>query len=238
MPSRLIEVVGSLNIDLVTTTSRMPGPGETLAASGFSTGFGGKGANQAVAAARLSRLTKDSAQPVRMIGAVGDDQFGRDFLEHLDKEGINSDAVKVKAGSKTGTAVIIVEEQTGENRILFSAGANDEVGPENIDFKPNTSGIAVFQLETPLPTVLHAIKQATVAGKETILNPAPATPLPDAMYRHLSHLVLNESEASILSGISEEELSKSLDKAAQYFIDREVVTVLITLGSKVCFAEP
>lgn len=145
-----IEVVGSLNIDLVTVTPRPPSAGETLRATSFSTGFGGKGANQAVACARLS--LPDTR--VRMVGAVGDDQFGSDFLKHLGNEGINADAVRVVEGKKTGTSLIIVEEGSGENRILFSPGANDNVTPETVTLREDAEkGFVVLQLETPFASV-------------------------------------------------------------------------------------
>jgi len=158
MAIHYIDVIGSLNIDLITRISRIPNPGETLAASSFNTGFGGKGANQAVACARLLPLWKGrpidgSEGRVSMIGAVGSDQYGSDFIKHLAKEHVNTNQVFVCNEEKTGTAVIIVEEQTGENRIMYSAGAN-------YSFRSNATfenwwgvGLVVLQLEIPLHTV-------------------------------------------------------------------------------------
>lgn len=157
----IIEVVGSLNMDLVTVTPRVPGPGETVSATSFSTGFGGKGANQAVAAARLLRRGPD-AEPaahtkVYMTGAVGDDQFGKDFLHHLEVlERIDVGGVVVKKGSKTGTSAIIVEESTGENRILFTKGANGELRSDDCKLRARNDGekhLVVFQMEIPVATV-------------------------------------------------------------------------------------
>ena len=149
---KAIKIVGSLNIDLVTVTPRVPGPGETLTASTFSTGFGGKGANQAVACARLLRSSAQSAPEdgvvVRMVGATGDDQFGRDFRAHLEREGIDVAALKLKQGLSTGTAVILVEEQTGENRILFTPGANGAVSVEDVRLEDGESFV-IYQLEIP-----------------------------------------------------------------------------------------
>lgn len=237
---KLIEIVGSLNIDLVTVTPRVPGPGETLTASSFSTGFGGKGANQAVACARLLRHAArdpptDSIQ-VRMVGAVGDDQFGLDFRRHLEREGLQVDAIQIKEHMKTGTAVILVEELTGENRILLSPGANGAVKPQDIVLGDSVGGVVIFQLEIPLSTVLECLKQCKTQRKIIILNPAPAVLLPDEVYDALDHLILNESEASLLSGIPEEQLSDDFDTLADFFLERGVKNLILTLGSKVgCF---
>ena len=257
---RPIEVVGSLNIDLVTTTSRVPNPGETFQASSFFTGFGGKGANQAVAAARLSgEHPKDGSAPsgnVRMVGAVGGDQFGEDALAALKREGIDSSAVRVVQEQKTGSTVIIVEEGSGENRILFTPGANFEVTPEYVKSGIGESaGIAVFQLEIPFDTVrllvavasrntgsdtsqvIQGLRIAKEAGKETMLNPAPARVIPDDAYKYIDHLIVNETEASVLSGVPEGQLqseSSVLHSAARQFVDKGVRSVIITLGSKVC----
>lgn len=152
---RLIEVVGSINIDLVSTTPRVPGPGETLQASSFSTGFGGKGANQAVASARLlDEHARSSGRAVRMVGAVGKDQFGEDSLKQLRTEGIDPTAVRTVENLKTGSTIIIVEETTGENRILFTPAANFDFKPEHVQFQSGPS-LVVLQLEIPFETVWH-----------------------------------------------------------------------------------
>ena len=235
---RLIEVVGSLNIDLVSTTPRVPGPGETLQASSFSTGFGGKGANQAVACVRmLDDHVRSSGNAVRMVGAVGKDQFGDDFISQLKSEGISPAAVRSVDGLTTGSTIIIVEQSTGENRILFTPAANFSLKPNFVDAQPGLQpghGLVVFQLEIPFDTVLAGLRTAKQLGKETVFNPAPAKPLPGATYKVIDHLIVNESEASILSGTSEGNLAASLDHVAQSFINKGVTTVVITLGSKVC----
>jgi ribokinase len=152
MSTPSIAVIGSLNIDFITRTPRVPGPGETLTANSFTTGFGGKGANQAVACARLaSQGTK-----VAMVGNVGDDNFGRDYFEALGKEGINADGVSTVKGETTGAANIVVEEETGENRIMFTPGANVAFSKEydqGWDLVPSDAGIVVFQLEIPIDVV-------------------------------------------------------------------------------------
>lgn len=153
----VICVVGSLNVDLVTRTARVPVAGETLTSETFDIGFGGKGANQAVACARLSRTQKQaetgeaSDVEVRMVGAVGDDEFAGGFLKSLQKDGLTTDGVKVLKGKKTGVAVIIVETGSGENRIMFCPGANYNV--EEVDLVDDDAGVALFQLELPLQVV-------------------------------------------------------------------------------------
>ncbi|KAJ4293574.1 putative ribokinase [Kalmusia sp. IMI 367209] len=229
----VISVIGSLNVDLVTRTPRVPVAGETLTTESFSTGYGGKGANQAVACARLSRTQQQatggeaSDVEVRMVGAVGDDEFYEGFLKSLQKDGLRTEGVKVLQGKKTGVAVIIVETGTGENRIMFCPGANFEVGVE--DLVDGDVGVVLFQLELPLEVVLHNMKVAREKGAETIINPAPAIPLPEEAYHGLGHLIVNETEAAILSGI---ENPTSWDKVAAVFIARGVKNVIITLGGE------
>ncbi|KAF2455457.1 Ribokinase-like protein [Lineolata rhizophorae] len=233
-----ISVIGSLNVDLVTRTARIPEPGETLKSRGFSIGFGGKGANQAVACARLSRSKSEVGKPsvdVRMVGVVGSDLYAGDFLESLQKDGIQTDHIQRLEGEKTGTAVIIVEEDTGENRILFSPGANYAVRSEGL-VAPDTD-VAVLQLEMPLDTVLRSIEQLKQIGSEVVFNPAPAVPLPDGVYNGLGHLVVNETEAAILSDKQPEDITPSanLTEVAEIFIKRGVQNVIITLGGQGVF---
>lgn len=234
----VISVIGSLNVDLVTRTARVPVGGETLTSESFSIGWGGKGANQAVACARLSRTSQQAASrqqgdvQVRMVGAVGDDEFHQGFLKALKEDGLNIDGVKILKGKKTGVAVIVVETGTGENRIMFCPGANHDVQVE--DLVDEDADVALFQLELPLEVVLHNMKKARQKGVETIINPAPAIPLPDEAYQGLGHLIVNETEAAILSGF---ENPTSWDKVAAVFIARGVNNVIITLGSEVCFAK-
>lgn len=164
----VIAVVGSLNVDLVTRVPRVPAAGETLIGHGFDTGHGGKGANQAVACARLSRTAAQAAASstndveVRMVGAVGDDTFGGAFLEALRRDGLDVERVRVVAGEKTGVAVIVVEEATGENRIMVSPGANYRVEPRPL-LEADTT-LAVFQLEIPMETVLLNVRNAKERG--------------------------------------------------------------------------
>ncbi|KAH7396391.1 ribokinase-like protein [Pyrenochaeta sp. MPI-SDFR-AT-0127] len=232
----VIAVIGSLNVDLVTRTSRVPVGGETLTSESFSIGWGGKGANQAVACARLSRTQTQASSnsvsgvEVRMVGAVGNDEFHEGFLKSLREGGVGVERVEILKGKKTGVAVIIVETGTGQNRIMFCPGANYDV--EAKDLVDEDASVALFQLELPLDVVLHNMKTARQKGVETIINPAPAIPLPDEAYQGLGHLIVNETEAAILSGI---ENPTSWDEVAAIFIARGVKNVIITLGGEGVF---
>jgi ribokinase len=153
----VISVIGSLNVDLVTRTPRVPVGGETLTSESFNIGWGGKGANQAVACARLSRTQQQASSStesdveVRMVGAVGDDEFHAGFLKALQADGLKTDNIKILKGKKTGVAVIVVETGTGENRIMFCPGANYDV--EETDLVDADASVALFQLELPLNVV-------------------------------------------------------------------------------------
>lgn len=235
----VISVIGSLNVDLVTRTIRVPVAGETLASESFSIGWGGKGANQAVACARLSRTKAQATASqatdveVRMVGAVGEDEFHQGFLKALREDGLNTDKVEILPGKKTGVAVIVVETETGENRIMFNPGANGDVAVKDL-VDPDVS-VALFQLELPVEVVLHNMAIARKKGVETIINPAPAVPLPAEAYQGLDHLIVNETEAAILSGI---EKPTNWDEVAATFIARGVKNVIITLGGEVSLYSP
>lgn len=186
MSSNSIAVIGSLNIDFITRTPRVPGPGETLTANSFSTGFGGKGANQAVACARLaSKGTK-----VAMVGNVGDDGFGNDYFEALGKEGINADGVRKVKGQTTGAANIVVEEETGENRIMFTKGANfafSESKDEKWDLVPKDAGVVVCQLEIPMEVVCECL--VPIQTNELLLTlSGPPQPAPRLRARQAHHV--------------------------------------------------
>jgi ribokinase len=235
MASNTITVIGSLNTDLVTTTSRVPSGGETLTASSFATGLGGKGANQAVAAARLS----PPSVSVRMIGAVGGDEFGPPLINGLKKDGIDISGVRVVESKTTGVAVILVEENSGENRILLNPGANHAVLAEEFEtvesFGAPRPDLLVLQLEIPLQTVLKILETAKREGVNVLLNPAPAVALPDEAFAAITHLILNESEAAILSGrkVQEvEEMGTELGAITDHFHTMGVKSVVVTLGAK------
>lgn len=231
-----ILIIGSLNKDLVTRTPRIPSAGETLTATAFDTGSGGKGANQAVACSRLSRyrdVTKPVYANVKMIGAVGEDSFGHDLQSGLNSNSIDTSGVVVRKGEQTGIAVIIVEEENGENRILVLPNANYTLKPKDFDSLPlPLPELIVLQLEIPLDTVLRIIQLAKEKKVEVLLNPAPALELPNEVYRGLSHLVLNETEAAILSK-SDEKLD--LYQSGRKFLELGVQNIVITLGGRGAF---
>ena len=179
MPSKptVIAVIGSLNVDLVTRTQRVPVGGETLTTESFDIGWGGKGANQGVACARLSRTSQQAASSetsdveVRMVGAVGDDEFHEGFLKALQQDGLNTDRVQILKGKKTGVAVIIVETGTGENRIMFCPGANYDV--ETKDLVDDDASVALFQLELPIEVVsipIFRVNHSEVSTLRLLIN--------------------------------------------------------------------
>lgn len=221
-----IAVVGSINMDLVFLTRRMPAVGETIKGHAFHQIPGGKGANQAVAAARLG------AQ-VTFIGRVGNDGFGAQSLRVLADEGIALSHVASAADTPTGTAGIFVSDD-GDNSIVIAGGANDLVSVAQIDAAADAIGVAqllICQLETPLPTVAHAIDLACRHGVPVILNPAPAQSLDDTLLRQVDFLVLNEIEASQLSGIEVADAASALD-ASRALLARGVSAVLLTMGEQ------
>ncbi len=254
MPRHVISIIGSLNTDLVTTTPRVPSGGETLTASSFSTGPGGKGANQAIACARLSHCkpsaiasgvpgTSSSEVKVQMIGAVGSDEFGPRLISGLQKDGIETSRISVVHGQTTGVAVILVEELSGENRILLSPGANHSLQPDDFtnikSLGVEKPELLILQLEIPLKTVFSIIRTAKKAGIAVLLNPAPAVELPVEVLKDVDHLILNESEAAILSGqdsASYDELDFDWGSITDAFLRKGVKNVVVTLGSKGAYA--
>lgn len=236
MTKPLITVVGSLNKDLITRTSRVPGAGETLTSESFATGSGGKGANQAVACARLSKHDIHSPPKVsiNMVGAVGDDSFATELIGDLEQDDINIDAVQTIKNMNTGVSVIIVEEQSGENRILFSPGANYSLESDHVLEVlegPDRPNLVVLQLEIRLELVLRILEFAKNHGINVLLNPAPALELPETAYPAISHLVMNETEAATLSGKS----GNDWEAVARKFHDLGVKNVIITLGGEGVF---
>ncbi|KAI0159741.1 Ribokinase-like protein [Xylariaceae sp. FL1272] len=234
-----ITVLGSLNMDVVSYVSHMPSAGETLASNSFALSPGGKGANQAIACAKLSRskssYTTQQSAHIRMLGAVGADAYGKQLTTNLTTHGVDCTGITVSPDQQTGVAVIIVEEPTGQNRIIFSAQANNSLQASQFtvlhDPKPD---LLIMQLETPLPVVLAAMKAALNASVPVLLNPAPAQPLPDEAYTGLAHLVVNETEAAILSGLQETDLEadSGLENAGAIFLKRGVQNVIVTLGGR------
>ncbi|KAI4870044.1 Ribokinase-like protein [Hypoxylon rubiginosum] len=240
----LITVLGSLNMDLVSYVPHHPLPGETLTSTRFAVSPGGKGANQAVACAKLSRSSSsgsgsDATARVRMLGAVGDDTYGAQLRENLSRHGVDVSGVATPAGLKTGVAVIIVDEPTGQNRIVLSPEANHSLlasqfgSPEALGFPP-LPDLLIMQLEIPLAAVLAALRLARASRVPVLLNPAPAQALPDSAYEGLAHLVVNETEAAILGGVAEADLDTEagLEGVCRTFLGRGVRNVVVTLGGR------
>ncbi len=222
MTTRIL-VVGSINTDLVTFADRMPAAGETLAAQDFAVYPGGKGANQAVAAARLGG-------DVAMIGRVGDDAFGSSALASLQAEGIDTAGIAISAGVPSGVATILVDD-AGENRILIVAGANGRVMPEDVpEAVLAGSALLVLQLEIPLPTVADLIARAGSRGVPVLLNPAPAVPIDPEMLRNVTYLIPNRDELARLTGLPVSRTDEIV-AAARWLVRRGVGTVIVTLGA-------
>ena len=225
MPAKVV-VIGSLNMDLVTRAPRLPRGGETLIGESFATVSGGKGANQAVAAARLG------AQ-VSMVGCVGSDAYGEELREALLAEQIDCQAVSTVDDS-SGVALIVVDDNS-QNAIVIVAGANGALTPaviDRFDAVLQAADVIICQLEVPDATVGHALKRGRELGKTVILNPAPASrPLPADWYASIDYLIPNESEASALSGLPVDSLA-SAETAASRLISLGAGKVIITLGAQ------
>ncbi|MEK4154258.1 ribokinase [Paenibacillus sp. FSL R10-2779] len=221
-----IVVIGSLNMDMVVRTNRSPDAGETLIGQDFALSPGGKGANQAVAAARLGA-------EVSMIGRVGKDTFGSEMLEIIRNEGIHIEHISVSEHQATGVASIVIEED-GENRIIVVPGANIELTVEDIQALEaviSQAKIIVLQLEMDLAMSEQAIAIAHRKGIPVILNPAPARVLKDEMLAQVSYLTPNETEAGILSGMTVDS-AETAEQAARILLQKGVQNVIVTLGSK------
>jgi ribokinase len=219
-----ILVIGSSNTDMVILTSRFPNPGETIIGGTFLLNPGGKGANQAVAAARLGA-------EVTLITRVGNDLFGSTAVQGLIKEGIEvAEVIDVEHAS--GTALITVNE-AGENTIVVAPGANDHLVPSDLNALEallNQHDLLLMQLEIPIPTVAYAAELAKRNGKRVILNPAPAVSLPAELLNGLYLITPNETEAGILTGITITD-DVTAHQAAIALKEKGVINVIITLGS-------
>jgi ribokinase len=225
LTSARIVVVGSANTDMVVRVPSLPRPGETVIGGAFFTARGGKGANQAVAAAR-------AGGEVALIACLGDDTLGDETLDALTREGIAVHAVRRMSGTPSGVALILVDER-GENSIAVAPGANALLTPEQVAECAallTSNDVLLVQLETPLESVLAAARTASRVGARVILNPAPARELPDELLRLVSVLTPNEAEAARLAGISMDEGGR-LENAATALLRRGVGAVVITLGA-------
>jgi ribokinase len=217
MTGRRITVIGSINMDLVTRTTQIPKVGETVLGQSFHTIPGGKGANQAVAAARLGA-------DVTMIGAVGDDSFGRTLVDHLTKQGINTKNIMEVKGVSTGVASIVLSK--ADNSIIVVPGANNYITPEVIEEHEDrikNSSILLVQLEIPLESVIRCVELAKKHGILTILNPAPIQKLPKELLEMVDYVTPNEHEQALLFNSidgTDQELEKLKEKC------------IVTKGSK------
>lgn len=200
-----IAVIGSLNVDVVSRVPYFAKPGETLAGLSLNTFMGGKGGNQAVAAARLTG-------GVRMLGMLGDDQNGLAYHKYLKDQGVDQSCVDIVSATNSGTAVIEVDSSSGDNRIIYHAGANLMLNDAQVEHhieKLMDCDIFLFQLETPLDTVQRTMQMLYRSGKTVILDPAPAVKLEAEFLSNASFLTPNETELGILTGLptsSEDEL--------------------------------
>lgn len=227
MPAVL--VIGSSNTDMVVKTKRFPQPGETILGGDFFMFPGGKGANQAVAAARLGG-------DVTFVYKTGNDSFGKQAAENFRKEKIDTTFACSDESASSGIAVITVNEE-GENEIIVASGANNllsETDIENANDAFHQTGIVLLQLEIPLATVKNAIKKTIALNKKVILNPAPAQSLPDDILNKLFLITPNETETEILTGIKiTDEQTTAL--AADKLLEKGVKNVIITRGSRGAF---
>ncbi|MCC5908046.1 MAG: ribokinase [Balneolaceae bacterium] len=221
-----IAVIGSSNTDLVVNTPHFPAPGETILGRQFLMNPGGKGANQAVAAARLGGR-------VAFIGKTGNDYFGRETRKNLAKEGIELAGLTTDSDTPSGIAQITVNEQ-GENTIVVAPGANMNLQPDDLDRASDIieeASILLIQLEIPLKTVFHAAKKGFKSGKIVILNPAPAAELPAELFPNLTLITPNVHEAGQLSGETVNDRLSAL-KSAKILRKKGGKNILITMGEK------
>ncbi len=221
-----VAVIGSANMDLVTMTPRMPRIGETLEARTFFTGFGGKGANQAVAAARLGA-------DVLMVAKIGDDMFGSEMKRNFEENGVDARFVETVSGCPTGVATISVDD-AGNNCIMIVKGANGELSPEDISRAAPSlrgSGMMLLQLEIPVETVYSAIDLARREGIPVLLNPAPAMKLEQTYLRMVDFLAPNETELEMITGMPATTPEEAL-LAARHLVGLGVPAVITTLGAR------
>lgn len=219
-----ILVVGSTNTDLVVSTDHIPAPGETILGDNFMMAAGGKGANQAVAVARLGG-------DAEFITCVGDDMFGKKSLENFSKENMDCKCVKIAPGAPSGIALISVDK-AAENSIVVAPGANSLLNPEDVceDSIP-ADGYVLMQLEIPMATIESTAAKAKSKGAKVILNPAPAAPLSDTLLDGLYMLTPNRGECAMLTGI-DTTTDEGLENAVDALLAKGVKNIVVTLGSK------
>lgn len=229
MDAKRILIVGSSNTDMVIKTQKFPSPGETILGGKFLMNAGGKGANQAVAAAR-------TGGNVTFVGKIGNDIFGKQAVQQLKEEGINVDFVSVDEENPSGVALITVDSK-GENSIVVAPGSNGTLSSSDFDKASNVldeSEYVLMQLEIPISTVEHIAQMAGKKQKKVVLNPAPAARLSDELLKNISIITPNESEAELLTGIKVTDEQSAL-KAASLLHAKGIETVIITMGAAGAF---
>ncbi|MBO0931928.1 ribokinase [Fibrella aquatilis] len=238
-------VIGSSNTDMVIKGQKLPAPGETVIGGTFLMNPGGKGANQAVAAARLAATApmlgsneSVTTTSVTFVSNVGNDVFGRQARQQFEREGIRTDFVTTDADEPSGVALIGVDSQ-GENCIMVASGANARLSQVQVSMAlaaavSTETTVVLLQLESPVPTVEYAIRQSHARGMRVVLNPAPAQPLDPAVLACLHLITPNETEAELLTGIRVTDEATAL-KAAHKLHESGVPNVVITLGARGAF---
>ncbi|CAH0997585.1 Ribokinase [Emticicia aquatica] len=221
-----IFIIGSSNTDMVIKSQKLPAPGETIIGGTFLMNPGGKGANQAVAAAKLGAT-------VTFISKTGNDIFGKQAIQGFQREGINTDFVFTDLENPSGVALILVDAK-GENSIAVASGANANLQITEVETaiqQITADDTVLLQLEIPIPTVEFSIKKCFEKGAKVILNPAPAQVLDESVFKYLDIITPNETEAELLTGIKVTDLSTA-EQAALKFHEKGVKNVIITLGSR------
>lgn len=231
MKKAKITVLGSFVVDLTGRAPHLPVTGETVKGSTFKMGPGGKGSNQGVAAQR-------AGADVTMITKVGQDTFGKLALDNFKNENMDTRFIFVDESYETGAALIMVDENTSDNKILVISGACEHISDEDVEkARRNIEDADVFltQLETNMEAIVKSIDIAHNKGVTTVLNPAPVQPVPDDLLKKVDIIIPNEVEASILTGVKIE-TDDDVRKAAEVFLSKGVKMVVITLGSKGVYA--
>src|ERR1700694_450793 len=221
-----VAVVGSANVDLTTFNDVFPRPGETIFGKKFDLGFGGKGANQAVAA-------RICGADVGMVAKVGSDLFGPATIRNFESQGIDASYVRIAEGVSSGVAPIFVDPG-GQNRIIVVKGANDTLSPEDVDAAAPLLGKAdtiVLQFEIPLRTVYTTVRFAKTKGIRCIVNPAPAQPVDFKQVGSADYFIPNESEAEVITGMPVHSIEDA-KKCAEFLLRQRMRRVVITLGER------